>query len=296
MAIIQTNQQLANQQLANQQLANQQPANQQQAVDVGVQYVRSRWAKTPRLGLILGTGLHQLVDGVTVEEAIDYGEIPQFPRSTALSHRGRYLCGSLDGTPVMVMDGRCHFYEGYSAPTLMLPVQAMAAMGIETLVVSNAAGGVNPQFSIGDVMVLSSHINLMWQIHGTADDCGIGRSFSTTSDLYCSKIRNRALAVARQHNFVAHQGVYVGVTGPNYETRAEYRMFRQMGGDAVGMSTVPEALAASQYEIPVLGLSMITNVAKPDAPEIVDAEEVIQAARLCAPNMSRIVLDLAQNG
>lgn len=267
--------------------------NYQHAAENGVEFVRRRWAKTPRLGLILGTGLHKLVEGVTVDESIDYGEIPQFPRSTALSHRGRYLCGSLDGTPVMVMDGRCHFYEGYSAATLMLPVQVMAAMGIETLVVSNAAGGVNPQFNIGDVMVLSSHINLMWQINGTTSDGGIGRAMSTTSDLYCSKVRERALAVARSHNFVAHQGVYVGVTGPNYETRAEYRMFRQMGGDAVGMSTVPEALAASQYGIPVLGLSMITNVAKPDAPEIVDAEEVIQAARLCAPNMSRIVAEIA---
>jgi purine-nucleoside phosphorylase len=266
----------------------------QRAADNGVEFVRKRWGEIPKLGLILGTGLHKLVEGVTVDESIDYGEIPDFPRSTAISHRGKYLCGKLDGTPVMVMDGRCHFYEGYSAATLMLPVQVMAAMGIETLVISNAAGGVNPQFRIGDVMVLSSHINLMWQIRATAPDCGIGRSFASTSDLYCPKIRQQALDVARQHNFVAHQGVYVGVTGPNYETRAEYRMFRQMGGDAVGMSTVPEALAAAQYNIPVLGLSMITNVAKPDAPEIVDAEEVIQAARLCAPNMSRIVAEIVK--
>lgn len=264
------------------------------AIDAGVKFVRRRWSVSPKLGLILGTGLHRLVQGVEVEEAIDYQEISSFPKSTALSHRGRYLCGNLDGVPLMVMDGRCHFYEGYSASTLMLPVQVMSAMGIQALIVSNAAGGVNPLFSLGDLMVLSGHINLMWRIRGTADDAGVGRSVSPNPEVYSAGYRQLALAVARKHDFVAHEGVYVGVTGPNYETRAEYRMFRRIGGDAVGMSTVPEVLAASQFRIPVLGLSMITNVACPDAPETVDAEEVVQAARLCAPNMNRIVNAMAE--
>jgi purine-nucleoside phosphorylase len=264
------------------------------AIDAGVEVVRRRWSVSPKFGLILGTGLHRLVEGVEVDETIDYREIPSFPQSTALSHHGRYLCGKLNGVPLLVMDGRCHFYEGYAASTLMLPVHVMAAMGIQALVVSNAAGGVNPLFSIGDMMVLSGHINLMWSIRGTADDGTIGRAVSPRPCVYAESYRQLALAVARQHDFVAHQGVYVGVTGPTYETRAEYRMFRQIGGDAVGMSTVPEVLAASQFQIPVLGLSMITNVAKPDAPETVDADEVVEAARHCAPNMNQIVSAVAE--
>lgn len=259
------------------------------AADAGCQLIQQRWPRVPLLGMILGTGLHQLVDGVVVEQSIDYGEIPGFPRSTAISHRGRYLCGTLHDTPVIVMDGRCHFYEGYDAATLMLPVQVMAQLGIRALVVSNAAGGVNPQFRIGDVMSLSGHINLMWRIRDTTDTYSVGRVARNDREIYCERLRALARSVAREQDFAMHQGVYVGVTGPNYETRAEYRLFRQIGGDAVGMSTIPEVLAARQYNIPVLGLSMITNVAKPDAPEIVDAEEVIQAARLCAPNMSAIV-------
>lgn len=261
--------------------------------------VRSHWPRRARLGMVLGTGLSNARELLDVEVAIPYRELPHFPRSTALSHRGQLLCGMLRDVPAVVMDGRCHLYEGYSANTLMLPIHMMGFLGIETLILSNASGGLNPKFRTGDVMVVRDHISCMW-LQGVST-CSTDRSVwgapfrRGSPSPYDPELANLALAVARRHNFSAQQGVYVGVTGPNYETRAEYRLFRRIGGDAVGMSTVPEAMAASCHGIRTLGLSVITNVAHPDIAETVDAEEVVQEAAYSEPHVSRIVLQVAEH-
>jgi purine-nucleoside phosphorylase len=261
--------------------------------------IRSRWPSRARLGLVLGTGLSHAGELLETEAVIPYRDIPCFPRSTAVSHRGQLLCGRLQGVPAVVMDGRCHLYEGYPARTLMLPIHAMGALGVETLIVSNASGGLNPRFRTGDVMVLRDHISWMWLRNNSArqaDELALVAPFRRgVPSPYDAALADLALEVARSHNFPAQQGVYIGVTGPNYETRAEYRMFRRMGGDAVGMSTVPEAVAAAAWGIRTLGLSVITNVARPDVAQVVDAEEVIQAAQQSEPRVSRIVVSVAEH-
>jgi purine-nucleoside phosphorylase len=268
--------------------------------------VRARWPRGARLGMVLGTGLSNARELLEIEQEIPYHELPHFPRSTALSHRGQLLCGRLAGVSTIVMDGRCHLYEGYSARTLMLPIHVLGALGVETLVLSNASGGLNPRFRTGDVMVIRDHISCMG-LKGVsspspsrcdplvANDPLVAAPFQRGAPTpYDAQWGDLALAIARRENFSAQQGVYVGVSGPNYETRAEYRLFRQIGGDAVGMSTVPEAIAASREGIRVLGLSVITNVARPDTADTVNAEEVIQEAAHSEPHVSRIVVAVAE--
>ena len=267
-----------------------------QEVDEAVAHVRERWSGAPRIAIVLGTGLGDLAEHVAAEATLSYEDIPHFPHSTALSHKSRLVCGTLEGTPVVAMQGRCHLYEGYSVSQLALPVHVMHALGAQTLVVSNASGGVNPHYRAGDIMVQADHINLMWSspLGGAAADQGSVRGFGRPSrrPAYDSELMDAALTVARREQFVAHRGVYVGVTGPTYETRSEYRLFRRIGGDVVGMSTVPEVIAASQCGMRTLALSLVTNVAKPDAPDVVDAEDVVEAAAEAAPNMHKIVQDL----
>lgn len=254
--------------------------------------------------MILGTGMHELIESVAVEVAVPYAELPHFPRATALSHRGQLVGGRLAGVPVLVMDGRCHRYEGYSFDEITLPIFLMRALGAGLLIASNASGGLNPKFASGDVMVMDGHIDLMFgRRNGWADDGknvkdGIHHSHdshhshqivSQTAACYDTALIDQALSVARRENFPAHRGVYIAVTGPNYETRAEYRFLRRIGGDAVGMSTVPEAIAARQCGMKVLALSTITNVARPDHPIVTHAEDVVAAAARAAGHVQRIV-------
>lgn len=221
-------------------------------------------------------------------EPIDFADLPHFPQATALSHRGRLICGRLAGTPVVAMEGRCHRYEGYTLEQLSLPVFAMAALGVETLVLSNASGGLNPRFASGDVMVIDDHINMMfWRERFAAPQPRAG-----TRWIYDRRLIERALEAARRNDFTAHRGVYVAMTGPNYETPAEYRFLRRIGGDVVGMSTVPEAQAAASCGLRTLGLSVVTNVARPDCPWVVKAEEVVAAAESAEPKLRAIVLDV----
>ena len=265
----------------------------QQQVEEAVRAVRRRWSVAPRAGLILGTGLGGLARHVQADVVIPYAEIPHFPWSTALSHKSLLVCGALDGVPVVTMQGRCHLYEGYAHHQLALPVRVMHALGAQALVVSNASGGMNPRFHAGDIMVISDHINLMWDgpagLSKTGSAAVVARPGKQSRLAYDGELIEEALAIARREQFVAHRGVYVGVTGPTYETRSEYRLFRRIGGDVVGMSTVPEVIAAQQCGLRVLALSLVTNVAKPDAPTVVDAEDVVQAAEQAAPNMHKIV-------
>ncbi|MEX2306388.1 MAG: purine-nucleoside phosphorylase [Pirellulales bacterium] len=253
-------------------------------------YLRGRWSARPRAGVILGSGLGSVGDEIELDAAIDYGDVPHFLRSTAVGHRGRLLCGRLAGVPVVAMQGRFHCYEGYSAERATFPVRVMNALGIELLIVSNAAGGLNPNFACGDVMVIDDHINLLNRnpLVGVNDD-RLGPRFPDMSAPYDRRLGDRAQAVARRENFACHRGVYIAMLGPTYETRAEIRMLRHFGGDAVGMSTVPEAIVAAHAGLRVLGLSTITNVCSPDVPHTTSGEEVVATAETARDKLRAIV-------
>jgi purine-nucleoside phosphorylase len=259
-----------------------------------VETIRNRWPCDATTAVILGTGLGELAEEVAAEAVIPYGEIPGFPCSTALAHKGRLVCGKLDGRPVVMMQGRCHLYEGYPLAVVTFPTRVLAALGIRTLIVTNAAGGINPQYAVGDVMLIEDHINLMWlPLLRQASSLPAIRSRGAVR-LYDAALAERSLEISRASNFPLHRGVYVAVTGPSYETRAEYRAFRRIGGDCVGMSTVPEVLTAASLDIRVLGLSTVTNVARPDAPQIVSAEDIVHVATSALPKVRALVYGLMQ--
>jgi purine-nucleoside phosphorylase len=259
-------------------------------IDESAAYVRSRWNGRPRCGIILGSGLGSVGEAIELEQAIDYGDVPHFLKSTAVGHRGRLLCGKLGGVPVVAMQGRFHCYEGYSAERATFPVRVMNALGIELLIVSNACGGLNPNFACGDVMVIDDHINLLNRnpLIGVNDDAH-GPRFPDMSSPYDRRLGDRALAIARRNDFACHRGVYVANLGPTYETRAEIRMSRYIGGDVVGMSTVPEAIVAAHAGLRVLGLSTITNVCSPDKPHSTSGEEVVATAETARDELLAIV-------
>ena len=252
--------------------------------------IRQRWPRTARVGLILGTGLGGLAEEIRADLAIDYESIPHFPRSTSVRHAGRLVCGELEGLPVLAMEGRFHAYEGYSHQKITFPVRVMRALGAELLVVSNACGGINPQYKSGEIMVIEDHINLMGgnPLIGVNDDA-LGPRFPDMCCPYDPSLIERALSVARRADFVAHKGVYVAVTGPNLETRAEYRFLRHIGADVVGMSTVPEVLVAIHAGMRCLGLSLITDMCLPDALKPVNIQEILATAREAEPKLRKIV-------
>ncbi len=252
--------------------------------------IRGSWQGMPRAGIILGSGLGPLADRVEEEAAFDYSELPHFPRSTAEGHAGRLLLGTLAGVPVVVMQGRFHKYEGWTLAQVTYPVRVMKALGCELLVVSNASGGLNPRFGSGDVMVIEDHINMMFDnpLFGINDD-ELGPRFPDMSAPYDAGLRDRALSIARRLDAVAHPGVYAGFTGPSFETRAEYRMLRRLGADAVGMSTVPEVIVARHAGMRVLGLSVITNLCRPDCLDETGHEEVLEAADGASRHLTAIV-------
>ena len=259
-------------------------------IDEAAQVIRDRWNGNPRAGIILGSGLGSVADAIETDEAIEYGDLPHFPRSTAVGHRGRLLCGQLGGVTVVAMLGRAHCYEGHSAQRATFPVRVMNALGIEMLIVSNAAGGLNPNFAAGDVMVIDDHINLLNRnpLVGVNDD-GLGPRFPDMNAPYDRRLGERALAIARRENFTCHRGVYIAMLGPTYETRAEIRMLRYIGGDAVGMSTVPEVIVAAHAGLRVLGLSTITNVCSPDVPHAASGEAVVATAEMARDKLRAIV-------
>jgi len=261
-----------------------------QQTDEASAFIRSRWSRVPKVGIILGTGLATFTDQIEQEAAIDYEEIPHFPRSTALGHKGRLVCGTIGGTTVVTMDGRFHLYEGYHPQQITLPVRVMKALGIEILIVSNASGGLNPRLAEGDIVVIEDHINLLNAnpLVGINDD-RLGPRFPDMSQPYDLPLRKRALEIARHENFAAVPGVYVALSGPCYETRAEYRFLRLIGGDVVGMSTVPEVIVAAHIGLRVLGLSVVTNVCQPDALTPTNGHTVMQAASGAEPKLRKIV-------
>lgn len=260
-------------------------------ITAAVAAIRAKWSGTPRAGIILGTGLGALARKIETEATIPYADIPHFPRSTAISHAGVLVCGHLAGVSVVAMEGRVHSYEGYTHQQLTFPVRVMKFLGADLLIVSNACGGMNPQYKVGDVMVIDDHINLLGAnpLIGINDN-RLGPRFPDMSRAYTPELVDRALEVARRENFVAHRGVFVAVSGPNLETRAEYRFLRTIGADCVGMSTVPECLVAVHSGMRVLGLSAITDVCFPDSLKPVEIEEILRAAAIAEPKLRKIVL------
>jgi purine-nucleoside phosphorylase len=258
-------------------------------IDEAAACVRARWNVAPRVGIILGSGLGSVAESIQIDAAIDYDTIPHFLRSTAVGHRGRLLCCKLAGAEVVAMQGRFHLYEGYPADRITFPIRVMKSLGVETLIVSNAAGGLNPNFAVGDVMVIDDHVNLMDRnpLAGPNDD-RLGPRFPDMSAPYDRHLADAALAIARKQDFPCHRGTYIGVLGPNYETRAEIRMLRRWG-DAVGMSTVPEVIAAVHADLRILGLSTITNICSPDIQHIASHVEVVATANAARTRLQSIV-------
>lgn len=253
------------------------------------------WNRRPRFGIILGTGAGELGEQIAAEQTIPYGELPFFPTSTAMGHKGQFVCGKLANADVIAMQGRFHLYEGYPVDQATLPIHVMHQLGVEVLFVSNASGGINPKFGSGEIMLIESHIDLMNRstVSMTQADV-IGRP-ALRSDQYDVSMREIALACARREGFPLHQGVYAAMLGPNYETRAEYRFLRRVGGDVAGMSTVPEVAVAARYGMRVLGMSIVSNVAKPDVLEATSGQEVIDAAKITAPQLKAIVIDVIES-
>ena len=260
-------------------------------IEESVAFIKSKWDATPGAGIILGTGLGSLAEQIDVDVALDYGDIPNFPQSTATSHKGRLVCGKLNGLPVMAMEGRLHMYEGYPLKDITLPVRVMKAMGSDLLVVSNACGGLNPYYQTGDVMLIDDQINLMGDnpLIGINDD-RLGPRFTDMCEPYTQALIERALRIARSEDIVAHKGVFVAVAGPNLETRAEYRFLRTIGADVVGMSTVPEVIVAVHAGMRVVGFSVITDMCLADALKPADTSEIIAVANAAEPKLTKLVM------
>lgn len=258
-----------------------------------VAYLRTKTDIQPPIALVLGTGLGRLADRIETTTAIPYQDVPHFPVSTVKSHMGRLIFGYLGGKPVMAMQGRFHYYEGHDTKQITSPVRVMAAMGVKTLVICNAAGGLNPVFQAGDLMIIRDHINFTGQnpLRGENLD-EWGPRFPDMTEPYSQELVDLAERTAMDLGIKLHQGVYVGVAGPSMETAAETRFFRLIGADAVGMSTIPEVIVAVHAGVRVLGLSVLTNVNLPDNYQPAPIEQVIATAEKAEPRLVRLVEEI----
>ncbi|GAB3977211.1 purine-nucleoside phosphorylase [Spirosoma terrae] len=258
------------------------------------QFIQSKAQLTPQIGIILGTGLGALAQELTIETTLSYESIPHFPLSTVEFHSGKLLLGTLGDKPVVVMQGRFHFYEGYSMQQITFPVRVMHALGVRTLLVSNAAGGLNPAFQTTDLMVIDDHISLLLPQNPLVgpNPPEFGDRFPDMSEPYSKSLIDQSLAIAEDLGIRLQRGVYVSVTGPQLETRAEYRMLRQWGADAVGMSTVPEVIVANQMGMAVFGVSVITDMCIPETLEKADIQKIIAAAGAAEPHLTRLMRTL----
>lgn len=263
--------------------------------DKAVQFIKGHTEIQPEYLLILGTGLGQLADEIETEQIISYDDIPNFPVSTVESHAGKLIFGKLGSKDVVAMQGRFHYYEGYTMHQIAFPVRVAKAIGAQTLLVSNACGGLNSNFRRGDIMLIKDHINFLGDnpLIGPNDD-ELGPRFPDMSEPYTERLLELAENVALENSVKMHQGVYLAVTGPMLETKAEYRYMRQLGADVVGMSTVPEVIAAVHMGMDVLGISVITDECFPDALEPVEIEEVLAAAAMAEPKMSQVFISVLE--
>lgn len=258
-------------------------------------YIRRRTRHRPQVGLILGTGLNPLAEAMEAADRIPYQEVPHFPTPTVAGHIGRLIMGRLEGVPLMIMQGRVHFYEGYSMQQVVFPVRVMQLLEVKTLIVTNAAGGLNPAFRPGDLMLITDHINLIGMaglnpLVGPNDE-ELGPRFPDMSQAYDPELRRAARQVAREQGIPLHEGVYVGLGGPSFETPAEIRFLRLIGADAVGMSTTSEVTVARHGGMQVLGISGISNVAvsEPTAEQVTSHEEVLAAGQQIVPRLTALI-------
>ncbi len=263
-------------------------------IESTARYIKSRIGDfEPEVGIILGTGLGGLVKEIVVEKQLMYSNIPDFPISTLEFHSGKLIFGTLGGVKVVAMQGRLHYYEGYSMQQITFPVRVLKYLGIKTLYVSNASGSLNPEFKKGDLMVITDHINLQPEnpLMGRNYE-ELGPRFPDMSQPYQRTLIDKALTIAAANNITCHKGVYVAVTGPNLETKAEYTYLRIIGGDAVGMSTVPEVIVANHMGIPVFAISVLTDEGFTDVLEPVSLEEIIRVAEAAEPKLTLILKNL----
>lgn len=258
-------------------------------------YLKNKIGEIPSTAIILGTGLGELANEIDNKTEIPYSEIPNFPISTVEGHSGKLIIGTLGGKRILAMQGRFHFYEGYSMKEVTFPVRVFQALGVKYLFVSNAAGGMNPSFDIGDIMLIEDHINMFPEhpLRGKNYD-ELGTRFPDMSEAYDKKLRMMAMQIANEKNIKLQHGVYVGVQGPTFETPAEYQFFRVIGGDAVGMSTVPEVIVANHAKMKVLAFSIITDLGVPGKIVEVSHEEVQEAAKIAQPKMAEIMRAIVQ--
>ncbi len=253
-------------------------------------YIKSKVTDIPKIAIILGTGLGTLVDSIENAIFIPYSEIPNFPISTVEGHSGNLIFGYLGGKRIMAMQGRFHYYEGYNMKEVTFPIRVMKALGVETLFVSNAAGGMNKEFKVGDIMIITDHINLFPENPLRGKNYNeLGTRFPAMTEAYSNRLINLASQIAEEKNIRIMRGIYVGTQGPTFETPAEYEYFRIIGGDAVGMSTVPEVIVANHASMEVFGLSVITDLGGKDITDVPTHEEVQKAAIKAQPKMIEIM-------
>ena len=262
-------------------------------ISQAVEYIKSICSLKPSVGIILGTGLSTFTEEINIEAEIFYGDIPHFPVSTVEGHSGKLIFGELGGKKVVAMAGRFHYYEGYSSEDVVFPVRVMKYLGVQTLLVSNAAGGVNPEYEVGDLMIIKDHISqfavnpLLGKNYKE-----LGPRFPDMSEPYSKSLIEKAKQIAETKGIEIREGVYIGVTGPTFETRAEYQMIHILGGDAVGMSTVQEVIAAVHMGLQCFAMSVITDLGIRDQENKITHEEVLQAAREAEPKFAHVFKEL----
>jgi purine-nucleoside phosphorylase len=266
------------------------------AIKEAVSYIREKIHESPDTAIILGTGLGKIVNHLEVEQMVDYESIPHFPVSTVEGHEGKLISGRLGDKRVLVMQGRFHFYEGYTMEEVIFPIRVMKFLGIKTLIVSNAAGGMNPAFRIGDIMVINDHICLMPNPLIGAHEPEFGARFPDMSQTYDPALIQKARDLSNALQIPLQEGCYVGVTGPTLETPKEYEYLRIIGGDAVGMSTVPEVIAAHQMGIRIFAVSVITDLGVPGKIQKLTHQDVIEAAEKTAPKLTELIIKLVSYG
>ncbi len=266
-----------------------------QQIEETLGYIRRHTQMQPPIGIVLGTGLGGLVSEIRQEVALPYGDIPHFPVSTVETHEGKLIFGTISGRPVVAMQGRFHYYEGYSMQQITFPIRVMKFLGVHTLLISNAAGGMNPLFCKGDLMIMVDHINLLGDnpLIGPNDD-ELGPRFPDMSEPYSLRLIDLAEQIALEEKMRIQKGVYVAVAGPNLETRAEYRFLRAIGADVVGMSTVPEVIVARHMNMEVFAVSVITDECFPDALQPVDVADIIKTANQAQPRLTLLMKRLVE--
>lgn len=256
-------------------------------------YIRQRVSTNAKTAIVLGTGLNGLADHMDMHHCIPYSDIPHFPVSTVQGHAGNLLFGTINGIELIVMQGRFHYYEGYCMQQVTFPIRVIKALGADTVILSNASGGVNPDFNVGDLMLISDHINFFPEhpLRGKNEE-SLGPRFPNMGEVYDRLLMEKAADAAKRLGIHCHKGIYIGVQGPSLETPAEYRMYRMLGADCVGMSTVPEAIVAHHSGMRCLGISVITNVFRPDAPNTDTHEDILKAGSKVEKAVISIVKDI----